>query len=593
MFVNNNFWAPLWISHSLRVRISGFGASPSRQALPGMPRRHRQEATHATPPELTRQASTPVHAPRVRWRLNKLPHNHIAHNDIYPIEHAVTEDFWPFCLSRLEQELPQQQFTTWIKTLRAEPSADGVFRLIAPNRFVLQWVRERYLRRIHELGEELSGSPLQVELLLPPVDAARTSRAATAPPATSAPGASAAPNVTTPAHSSSTAAAQAAPATQAALADTGVSDAPPARAPDSTSSRRTPSAPSAPSGMELAYEKTRLNADFTFDTLVTGRANDLARAAAMQVSQNPGTSYNPLFVYGGVGLGKTHLVHAIGNAVFKLNPRAVIRYVHVEDYYADVVRAYQQKSFDAFKRYYRSLDMLIIDDIQFFNNKNRTQEEFFHAFNALTEAKKQIVITCDTYPKDIQGLEDRLISRFDWGLTVQIEPPELEMRVAILQKKAEVLRVLVDDDVAFLIAKNLRSNVRELEGALNKVVAYARFHGRQIGLDVAKEALKDILHAHNRQLSIEHIQKTVADYFKIKVADMYSKKRTRVIARPRQVAMWLAKELTPMSLPAIGEAFGGRDHTTVLHACRTITELRLGDHQLNHDVHVLTQVLRG
>ena len=516
--------------------------------------------------------------------MKKLPHNHIAHNDIHPIEDAVTEDFWPFCLSRLEQELPQQQFTTWIKTLRAEPSADGVFRLLAPNRFVLQWVRERYLRRIHELGEELSGRPLQVELLLPPVDATRASRAAAPNPTA---GASA------PAQSNS-AAVQAAAATQATLARSDVSDAPAgARAPDSTSNRRPPSAPSAPSGMELAYEKTRLNADFTFDTLVTGRANDLARAAAMQVSQNPGTSYNPLFVYGGVGLGKTHLVHAIGNAVFKLNPRAVIRYVHVEDYYADVVRAYQQKSFDAFKRYYRSLDMLIIDDIQFFNNKNRTQEEFFHAFNALTEAKKQIVITCDTYPKDIQGLEDRLISRFDWGLTVQIEPPELEMRVAILQKKAEVLRVLVDDDVAFLIAKNLRSNVRELEGALNKVVAYARFHGRQIGLDVAKEALKDILHAHNRQLSIEHIQKTVADYFKIKVADMYSKKRTRVIARPRQVAMWLAKELTPMSLPAIGEAFGGRDHTTVLHACRTITELRLGDHQLNHDVHVLTQVLRG
>ncbi|ENO83795.1 chromosomal replication initiator protein DnaA, partial [Thauera linaloolentis] len=383
-----------------------------------------------------------------------------------------------------------------------------------------------------------------------------------------------------------------------------VADAPtPAAEPQPARAPRTPAAasrdndagpaPSASSGLELAYEKTRLNPDFTFDTLVTGRANDLARAAAMQVSQNPGTSYNPLFVYGGVGLGKTHLVHAIGNAVFRHNPRAVIRYVHVEDYYADVVRAYQQKSFDAFKRYYRSLDMLIIDDIQFFNNKNRTQEEFFHAFNALTEARKQIVITCDTYPKDIQGLEDRLISRFDWGLTVQIEPPELEMRVAILKKKAEALRVAVDDDVAFLIAKNLRSNVRELEGALNKVVAYARFHGRQIGLEVAKEALKDLLHAHNRQLSIEHIQKTVADYYKIKIADMHSKKRTRVIARPRQVAMWLAKELTPMSLPAIGEAFGGRDHTTVLHACRTITELRLGDHQLNHDVHVLTQVLRG
>lgn len=347
------------------------------------------------------------------------------------------------------------------------------------------------------------------------------------------------------------------------------------------------------SAESVAYEKTRLNPDFTFDTLVIGRANDLARAAAMQVAQNPGTSYNPLFVYGGVGLGKTHLIHAIGNAVFRHNPRAVIRYVHVEDYYADVVRAYQQKSFDVFKRYYRSLDVLLIDDIQYFNNKNRTQEEFFHAFNALTEARKQIVITCDTYPKDIQGLEDRLISRLDWGLTVQIEPPELEMRVAILKKKAAAERIALSDDVAFLIAKNLRSNVRELEGALKKVVAFARFHGKEITLELAKEALKDLLNAFNRQLTVEHIQKTVADYYKIKVADMHSKKRTRVIARPRQVAMFLAKELTNMSLPAIGDAFGGRDHTTVLHGCRTVTELRLADQQLNHDLHVLIQCLRG
>ena len=313
----------------------------------------------------------------------------------------------------------------------------------------------------------------------------------------------------------------------------------------------------------------------------------------MQVAQNPGASYNPLFVYGGVGLGKTHLIHSIGNAVFRHNPRAVIRYVHAEDYYADVVRAYQQKSFDVFKRYYRSLDLLLIDDIQFFNNKNRTQEEFFHAFNALTEAKKQIIITSDTYPKDVQGLEDRLISRFDWGLTVQIEPPELEMRVAILKKKAAVERIALTDDVAFLIAKNLRSNVRELEGALKKVLAFARFHGKEITLELAKEALKDLLNAFNRQLSVEHIQKTVADYYKIKVADMHSKKRTRVIARPRQVAMYLAKDLTQMSLPAIGEAFGGRDHTTVLHGYRTISDMRQADQQLNHDLHVLTQVLRG
>ena len=498
----------------------------------------------------------------------------LAEYRTYP---AVTQDLWTFCLTRLEQELPAQQFSTWIKTLQAESGADGVVTLYAPNRFVLQWVRERYLRRITELAEECLGVPASIELQLPAAGAARP----LAPAVSAAPVTPAAPRSEPEARS--TAEPRPAPETRPA----------PEPAPVPRPAPPPPRQTESPSSLELVYDKTRLNPDFTFDTLVTGRANDLARAAAMQVAQNPGTSYNPLFVYGGVGLGKTHLVHAIGNAVFRANPRAVIRYVHVEDYYADVVRAYQQKSFDAFKRYYRSLDMLIIDDIQFFNNKNRTQEEFFHAFNALTEAKKQIVITCDTYPKDIQGLEDRLISRFDWGLTVQIEPPELEMRVAILKKKAEALRVLVDDDVAFLIAKNLRSNVRELEGALNKVVAYARFHGRSISLEVAKDALKDLLHAHNRQLSIEHIQKTVADYYKIKVADMHAQKRTRVIARPRQVAMWLAKELTPMSLPAIGEAFGGRDHTTVMHACRTITKLRLDDQQLNHDVHVLTQVLRG
>ncbi len=474
----------------------------------------------------------------------------------------VNQDFWTFCLSRLEQELPQQQFNTWIKVLQASGDRDGdgpALVLTAPSRFVLQWVRDRYARRIGELGEEFHGAPLRLELRLPAAAAAGSRTAP--PPAQAGTAATPAPE-------------QAAPA--------------PDRTPAPPAARRVEPVPA-----EAAYEKTRLNPDFTFDTLVTGRANDLPRAAAMQVAQNPGTSYNPLFIYGGVGLGKTHLIHALGNAVFRENPDMVIRYVHAEDYYGDVVRAYQQQSFDAFKRYYRSLDMLLIDDIQFFNKKHRSQEEFFHAFNALTEARKQIVITCDTYPKDIQGLEDRLISRLDWGLTVQIEPPELEMRVAILKKKAEALHVTIDDDVAFLIAKNLRSNVRELEGALNKVVAYARFHGRGISLEVAKEALKDLLNAHNRQLSIEQIQKTVADYYKIKVADMHSKKRTRVIARPRQVAMWLAKELTPMSLPAIGEAFGGRDHTTVLHACRTITGLRLDNHQLNHDVHVLTQVLRG
>ena len=457
----------------------------------------------------------------------------------------------------------------WIKPLPAQfvDDQDGhCLTLVVPTHFMLQWIRDRYLNRISKLGEEFLGVSLRLELQLAPE--APTPALPVRKPA-----------VTKATTSENTAPTQG--TAQAGRGDT------------RESSRGSSHERSHELSYELSYEKTRLNPDFTFETLVTGRANDLGRAAAMQVAENPGTSYSPLFIYGGVGLGKTHLVHAIGNEVFRQNPRAVVRYVHSEDFGSDVVRAYQQKSFDALKRYYRSLDLLIIDDIQFFRTKERTKEEFFHAFNALTEAKKQIVITCDTYPKDIQGLEDRLISRFDWGLTVQIEAPELEMRVAILQKKADALRAALNDDVAFLIAKNLRSNVRELEGALNKVVAYARFHKRDISLDLAREALKDLLNAHNRQLSIEHIQKTVADYYKIKGSDMTSKNRTRIIARPRQIAMWLAKELTAMSLPAIGEAFGGRDHTTVLHACRTIADLRQRDQQLNHDVHVLTQVLRG
>ncbi|MCX7176607.1 MAG: chromosomal replication initiator protein DnaA [Proteobacteria bacterium] len=463
-------------------------------------------------------------------------------------------DFWSACLNRFEKELPTQQYNTWIKTLRLENDGDGPdpisgespthLRLIAPNRFVLQWVRERYLDQIQVLSRQYFPEPVSISLALGEnLQLPATTQVSIQPSAT--------------------------------IARATHADVPKSRSEDG------------------AYEKSRLNPGFTFDTLVTGRANDLARAAAQQVALNPGTSYNPLFIYGGVGLGKTHLIHALGNEVWRHNPDIVIRYVHAEDYFADVVRAYQQKSFDVFKKYYRSLDLLLIDDIQFFNNKNRTQEEFFYAFNALVEAKKQIVITCDTYPKDVTGLEERLVSRFDWGLTVQIEPPEPEMRVAILKKKAEAAKIELGDDVAFLIAKNLRSNVRELEGALNKVLAYARFHGRDVSIDVAKEALKDIFGAINRLLTLELIQKTVADYYKLKVAEMFSKKRTRAIARPRQVAMWLARELTHHSLPEIGEAFGGRDHTTVLHACRTITDLRAKDAQLGNDVHVLMQTLKG
>ncbi len=453
--------------------------------------------------------------------------------------------FWSECLSRFERDLPAQQFNAWIKSLRLEDEGGHphCLRIVAPNRFVLKWVRERYLSQIEALGRDFYDEPVTINL---------------------------------------------------GVAESGGADVPPpveAEAPPPLPVLR--SERPALRVVDGVFEKTRLNPTFTFDTLVTGRANDLARAAAQQVAMNPGISYNPLFVYGGVGLGKTHLIHAIGNAVYQRNNDAVIRYIHAEDYVGDVVRAYQQKAFDTFKRNYRSLDLLLIDDIQFFNNKDRTQEEFFYAFNALVEAKKQIIITCDTYPKDIQGLQARLISRFDWGLTVQIEPPETEMRVAILKKKAEASDIDLSDDVAFLIAKHLRSNVRELEGALNRVVAYARFHGREVVVEVAKEALRDVIGAHNRQITLESIQKYVADYYKLKVAEMYSQKRTRAIARPRQVAMWLCRELTAHSLPEIGEAFGGRDHTTVLHACRTINDLRGKDTQFNNDLHVLVQTIKG
>ena len=485
--------------------------------------------------------------------------------------------FWTACLSQFEQELPPQQFNTWIRPLQLEGEDDFAngLRLLAPNGFILKWVRERYRARIEEFGCAYFDAPVTVSLQL--------GGRAPAPQAVAAPAASpqrplAAASVSAPAPASS----YAAPMAQLASAPT---QAPaPRPAPAARGNERERS----------QYEKSRLIPGFTFDNLIVGKANDLARAASVQVALNPGgAAYNPMFIYGGAGLGKTHLIHAIGNHILHNMPEKVVRYVHAEDYYSDVVRAYQTKSFDAFKRYYRSLDVLLLDDVQFFNGKNRTQEEFFFVFNALIEARKQIVISCDTYPKDISGLEDRLITRFDWGLTVQIEPPEMEMRVAILKKKAEVENVELNDEVAFYIAKHLRSNVRELEGALKKVLAYASFHGRPIEMDLAKEALKDLIGAVNRQITVENIQKTVADYFKIKVADLYSKKRTRQIARPRQVAMWLAKQLTSQSYPSIGEAFGGRDHTTVLHAVRTIESLRAKDNELNHDVHVLLQVLKG
>ncbi len=443
------------------------------------------------------------------------------------------ENFWDACLARFRVELTPQQFNTWIKPLACVENEKGL-KISAPNRFILDWVRDKFSLRLQEWAQDHFGSAKSLDFSLLPRSAS-----------------------------------------------------PQAPAPQQVS------APPTPSTMSDEGNSSRLRAQpqFTFDNFVSGRANQLARAAAMQVAENPGQAYNPMFIYGGVGLGKTHLLLAIGNQIRQANPAARISYIHANDYVNDMVKAYRYKNFDEFKKHYLSLDVLLIDDIQFFADKGRTQEEFFYVFNALIENKKQIVITSDTFPKDLAGIEDRLKSRFAWGLTVAIEPPELEMRVAILQKKAQTDNTKLDEDVAFFIAKQVRSNVRELEGALKRVVAYAKFSEKPITVNLVKEALRDLIASAHKQVSIENIQKTVADFYKIKVADMYSKKRTRNLARPRQIAMSLAKELTPLSLPEIGDSFGGRDHTTVLHACRKVTELREQDQVIGRDYLVLLQTL--
>lgn len=446
--------------------------------------------------------------------------------------------FWQNCLDFFAKELGQQQFLTWIQPLQCSVEGCSV-RVIAPNRFVQRWVQERFYDHMMDIARAQLGDAASIELLIGDKTGSSLAPVAFVRPTTNEPK-------------------MASTRQQAATRDA-----------------------------------SRLNPSFTFDSFVTGKANDLARAAARQVAEKPGSAYNPLFIYGGVGLGKTHLIHAIGNYLRAHAPQSKIRYIHAEQYVSDVVRAYQHKAFDDFKRYYHSLDLLLIDDIQFFSGKNRTQEEFFYAFNALVDAHKQVIITCDTFPKDISGMENRLISRFGWGLTVAIEPPELEMRVAILLKKAEVESVHLAQDIAFFIAKHVQSNIRELEGALKRVLAYSKFTGQGLSVDLARDALRDVLASQSRQISIENIQKTVADYYKIKVSEMYSKKRTRNVARPRQVAMALAKELTQMSLPDIGEAFGGRDHTTVLHACRKIAELKTTSHDLTSDIASLIKVLRS
>ena len=533
-------------------------------------------------------------------------------------------EFWQHCSALLERELTPQQYVTWIKPLApvAFDAAANTLSIAAPNRFKLDWVKSQFSGRIADLARDFWQAPVEVQFVLDPKAGMRAPAPSASVPLPRVPASAAAAmsaagmplegggsgnGVAAPAQglkpasayatANASAAASANASTNAALDDAADLDLPSVDAHEAAAARRTwrPASSAAPGSpeSESMYERSKLNPVLTFDNFVTGKANQLARAAAIQVADNPGISYNPLFLYGGVGLGKTHLIHAIGNQLLQDKAGARIRYIHAEQYVSDVVKAYQRKAFDDFKRYYHSLDLLLIDDIQFFSGKSRTQEEFFYAFEALVANKAQVIITSDTYPKEISGIDDRLISRFDSGLTVAIEPPELEMRVAILMRKAQSEGVSLSEDVAFFVAKHLRSNVRELEGALRKILAYSKFHGREITIELTKEALKDLLTVQNRQISVENIQKTVADFYNIKVADMYSKKRPANIARPRQIAMYLAKELTQKSLPEIGELFGGRDHTTVLHAVRKIADERGKDAQLNHELHVLEQTLKG
>ncbi|TLY91445.1 MAG: chromosomal replication initiator protein DnaA [Gammaproteobacteria bacterium] len=438
---------------------------------------------------------------------------------------------WTRCMGALETELPEQQFNTWVRPLQAM-EGNGALKLLAPNRFVVDWINANLLPRIGELlRDESTGD---------------------------------APIVTVEVGARSAAARAAAPTL-------------PGRA------RRA-------DGLVVG---ARLNPDFCFATFVEGKSNQLAKAAAAQVAENPGRAYNPLFLYGGVGLGKTHLMHAVAHLIKERDAEACTAYVHSERFVGDMVRALQHNSMNEFKTAYRSLDALLIDDIQFFAGKERSQEEFFHTFNELLEGQHQVILTCDRYPREVEGLEERLKSRFGWGLTVAIEPPELETCVAILITKAQANGVALPEEVAFFIAKRIRSNVRELEGALRRVIANSRFTGRAITLEFTKEALRDLLSLQAKLVTVENIQKTVADYYKVRLADLLSKRRSRSVARPRQVAMALAKELTSHSLPEIGDAFGGRDHTTVLHACKRIKELRDSEQRIKEDYSNLLRTLAG
>ena len=468
--------------------------------------------------------------------------------------------------------MPEHQFNTWIRPLAASNDIPSdpqtaqagdvalaeVVCVRVSNRFKLDWIRTQYASQIESVLTDLAGKPVRLDLSLAPrLDVPTASSSSTRPPGFV-----------------STLAGQAVQALN-------------------TRDLPGPGSSTAPRNLSPAATTHRLNTSLTFETLVAGRANQMARTAALHVAGAPGAMYNPLFIYGGVGLGKTHLVHAVGNSLLKDNPNARVLYLHAEQFISDVVKNYQRKTFDELKAKYHSLDLLLIDDVQFFAGKERTQEEFFNAFEALLAKRAHIIMTSDTYPKGLVDIDERLTSRFDAGLTVAIEPPELEMRVAILLTKARAEAADMPEDVAFFIAKNVRANVRELEGALRKVLAYSRFSHKDVNIALAREALKDLLSIQNRQIGVENIQKTVADFYKIKVADMYSKKRPASIARPRQIAMYLAKDMTKKSLPEIGELFGGRDHTTVLHAVRKIGEERTRNTELNQQLHVLEQTLKG
>ncbi|WP_406609976.1 chromosomal replication initiator protein DnaA [Agarivorans sp. JK6] len=465
----------------------------------------------------------------------------------------MSGSLWQQILVRLQDELPATEFSMWIRPLQVEQDAE-LLVLYAPNRFVLDWVKDKYLIRVNALLEEFCGSDkpsLRFEVGSKPVSRTLSNPVKADP-------------------------------VQAGAAAVPVSN--------NDSGKSWDKEPAVKSALE-ANHRNNINATYQFDNFVEGKSNQLARAAATQVANNPGGAYNPLFLYGGTGLGKTHLLHAVGNGIIENKKNAKVVYMHSERFVQDMVKALQNNAIEDFKRYYRSVDALLIDDIQFFANKERSQEEFFHTFNALLEGNQQIILTSDRYPKEIDGVEDRLKSRFGWGLTVAIEPPELETRVAILMTKANENNIRLPDEVAFFIAKRLRSNVRELEGALNRVIANANFTGRAITIDFVREALRDLLALQEKLVTIDNIQKTVAEYYKIKVADLLSKRRSRSVARPRQLAMALAKELTNHSLPEIGDAFGGRDHTTVLHACRKISQLKEESHDIKEDYQNLIRTL--